>query len=360
MVERALIVSDGPTLAIDSLPSRTRDAGRLAARTRAAWPRWSGPHILAVLGECGWKVGGKGNAAERLGLNRSHPPVPDEEARDQAAGAGDRPAPRPEGPVAGPRPPAPDANGSGPRRRSLVTSGQMGNGIAEARRRSRIVAAAGALAALGLAGVVFLHGRTPPPPAPAVATASPAPLAGSQSCRSCHAVFFQKWSTSFHGLAMQPHTGDFARDRLTPQEKPLAIGGRSYRAVIGTGADHVEETGPAGHEDPPDRPGAGRQERLLLPDPARPRPPAGPARRLRHEPQGVVLDHRQRGPPLRGRRRTRSSTGRTAPTRSTPPASAATSASSRRTTSRRPTRTGRSGRSPASPARPATGRPAST
>ena len=123
----------------------------------------------------------------------------------------------------------------------------MGNGITEARHRSRIVAAAGALAALALAAVVvFLHGRTPPSPAPAVAAASPAPLAGSQSCRSCHAVFFQKWSTSFHGLAMQPHTGDFARDRLTPQEKPLAIGGRSYRAVVGTGADHVEETGPGG------------------------------------------------------------------------------------------------------------------
>ena len=106
------------------------------------------------------------------------------------------------------------------------------------------MAAAGALAALGLAAVVFLpHRGAPPPPAPAPGAE---PLAGSQSCRSCHAVFFQKWSTSFHGLAMQPHTGDFARDRLTPQEKPLVIGGRSYRAVIGTDADHVEETGPGG------------------------------------------------------------------------------------------------------------------
>ena len=102
---------------------------------------------------------------------------------------------------------------------------------------------------------------------------------------------------------MQPHTGDFARDRLTPQEKPLAIGGRSYRAVVGTGSDHVEETGPEGEEDPPDRPGAGRQERLLLPDAARPRPAPGPARRLRHEPEGVVLDRRQRRPSLRGRDR---------------------------------------------------------
>jgi formate hydrogenlyase transcriptional activator len=28
-------------------------------------------HIRAVLAECGWKVGGKGNAADRLGLKRS-------------------------------------------------------------------------------------------------------------------------------------------------------------------------------------------------------------------------------------------------------------------------------------------------
>jgi tetratricopeptide (TPR) repeat protein len=47
---------------------------------------------------------------------------------------------------------------------------------------------------------------------------------------------------------MQPHTGDFARDRLTPQDRPLAIGGRTFRAVIGTGADHVLETGPEGQK----------------------------------------------------------------------------------------------------------------
>jgi formate hydrogenlyase transcriptional activator len=28
-------------------------------------------HIAAVLEECGWKISGKGNAAERLGLKRS-------------------------------------------------------------------------------------------------------------------------------------------------------------------------------------------------------------------------------------------------------------------------------------------------
>ncbi len=80
----------------------------------------------------------------------------------------------------------------------------------------------------------------------AAAVAEVVPLAGSQSCRECHEVFFEKWSTSFHGLAMQPHTADFARDRLTPQTEPLVVTGRRYRAVVGTGDDHVEETGPEG------------------------------------------------------------------------------------------------------------------
>ena len=116
--------------------------------------------------------------------------------------------------------------------------------------RSKL-AALGSAAVLVLAGLLFLPRlglRLPPGVTPAASgpPAAPAPLAGSQSCRSCHAVFFQKWSTSFHGLAMQPHTGDFARDRLTPQATPLEIKGRSFRAVVGTGADHVEETGPQG------------------------------------------------------------------------------------------------------------------
>jgi Flp pilus assembly protein TadD len=114
-------------------------------------------------------------------------------------------------------------------------------------RARRIAAVTGSLAVAALAIVLFAPGHRPPPAAPASAELPPpSPLAGSTSCRSCHAVFFQKWSTSFHGLAMQPHTGDFARDRLTPNETPVEIRGRRYRAVVGTGADHVEETGPEG------------------------------------------------------------------------------------------------------------------
>jgi tetratricopeptide (TPR) repeat protein len=71
-------------------------------------------------------------------------------------------------------------------------------------------------------------------------------LAGSQSCRECHQAFFEKWSTSFHGLAMRPYTQGYAREHLTPMERGLEIQGRTYRAVIGSGSDHVEETGPEG------------------------------------------------------------------------------------------------------------------
>lgn len=41
--------------------------------------------------------------------------------------------------------------------------------------------------------------------------------AGSVSCRQCHEKFYQLWSTSRHGLAMQPYTAEFAKQNLTPQ-----------------------------------------------------------------------------------------------------------------------------------------------
>jgi len=111
-----------------------------------------------------------------------------------------------------------------------------------------MAAVASGLVALGVAGWIVLPRRSGlPPPAPGPgAGARSANLAGSQSCRKCHEVFFQKWSTSFHGLAMRPYTPAFARDHLKPQEKGIVIQGRTYRAVVGTPSDHVEETGPGG------------------------------------------------------------------------------------------------------------------
>ncbi len=48
--------------------------------------------------------------------------------------------------------------------------------------------------------------------------------AGSKSCIECHGKFYQLWSTSWHGLAMQPYTPEFARANLTAQAKDLVIG----------------------------------------------------------------------------------------------------------------------------------------
>jgi hypothetical protein len=50
------------------------------------------------------------------------------------------------------------------------------------------------------------------------------PYTGSVSCRSCHEKFYQLWSTSFHGLAMQPYTAELAREKLSPMSKSIAIG----------------------------------------------------------------------------------------------------------------------------------------
>jgi hypothetical protein len=71
--------------------------------------------------------------------------------------------------------------------------------------------------------------------------------AGSVSCRECHEKFYQLWSTSRHGLAMQPYTAEFARKELTPQGNEITIGKASYRADISGATGFVRERG-AGKE----------------------------------------------------------------------------------------------------------------
>ncbi len=72
------------------------------------------------------------------------------------------------------------------------------------------------------------------PPAPPVSAESSA-YAGSMSCRDCHQKFYSLWSTSFHGLAMQPYTADLARTRLTPQSKEIVAGKYRFSADIAAG-----------------------------------------------------------------------------------------------------------------------------
>ena len=70
VIERAVILSSGETLVVDEafarVPGLRREDGRdedLTTVERA--------HIIEVLERCGWKIKGRGNAAERLGLNPS-------------------------------------------------------------------------------------------------------------------------------------------------------------------------------------------------------------------------------------------------------------------------------------------------
>ncbi len=66
MIERAMIMSTGETLVVDLAEfssSQTKAAGELENMERS--------YITAVLAKAGWRVGGKGGAAEILGLNRT-------------------------------------------------------------------------------------------------------------------------------------------------------------------------------------------------------------------------------------------------------------------------------------------------
>jgi DNA-binding NtrC family response regulator len=72
-----MIVSTGTELTIEGIPNAAPlTAGRrpdLAANSAASTQRTLAEverdHILAVCTHCGWRINGRGNAAERLGLN---------------------------------------------------------------------------------------------------------------------------------------------------------------------------------------------------------------------------------------------------------------------------------------------------
>ncbi len=73
-------------------------------------------------------------------------------------------------------------------------------------------------------------------------------LAGSVSCRQCHEKFYELWSTSRHGLAMQPYTYEFAQQNVTAQNATMKIGEYEYRAWIGPEEGWVCEAGPEGEK----------------------------------------------------------------------------------------------------------------
>ena len=102
------------------------------------------------------------------------------------------------------------------------------------RRITRIAGWVLAVAALGL---------------PGGAQAQTNVWAGSRSCRECHEKFYGLWSTSFHGLAMQPYTAELARTQLTPQKSEIVAGKYRFLADIQKGS--VTERSPEGEKQYP-------------------------------------------------------------------------------------------------------------
>ncbi|MBN1490907.1 MAG: hypothetical protein JXA69_13395, partial [Phycisphaerae bacterium] len=110
-----------------------------------------------------------------------------------------------------------------------------------------------AFACIACAVVVLAAGCRDEEGSPSSAPTPPAEtqtaeIAGSVSCRACHETFYEKWATSFHGLAMQPFTAALARERLRPQVDEIVIGEHAYRADMADGKTVVRERGPDGEK----------------------------------------------------------------------------------------------------------------
>lgn len=97
-----------------------------------------------------------------------------------------------------------------------------------------VVIAAGGMVSIPRAAVLELAGTS-------ARSDSNNTYAGSKSCRECHERFYQLWSGSFHGLAMQPYTTELAKAKITPQLQPIAIGDHRYQADLAEGS--VVESG---------------------------------------------------------------------------------------------------------------------
>jgi DNA-binding NtrC family response regulator len=79
IIERSMILSPGSTLLLDGLPRPVATELVLGPSTGVdpepyamGWrtlEEVERDHILSVCERCGWRINGKGNAAERLGIN---------------------------------------------------------------------------------------------------------------------------------------------------------------------------------------------------------------------------------------------------------------------------------------------------
>ena len=71
LVERAMILSSGPRLALEGLLPSRPVLSRASPRVCSSLEEVEREHIVGVLEECGWRIRGNGGAADRLGLKRT-------------------------------------------------------------------------------------------------------------------------------------------------------------------------------------------------------------------------------------------------------------------------------------------------
>jgi Flp pilus assembly protein TadD len=75
-----------------------------------------------------------------------------------------------------------------------------------------------------------------------------AKLVGSAACQDCHQRFYDLWSTSFHGLAMQAVDADFVRKDLSFHSSEVILGSLRYRAMVSGDKAWIVERRDDGHE----------------------------------------------------------------------------------------------------------------
>ncbi len=94
-----------------------------------------------------------------------------------------------------------------------------------------------AVAAIAAAAGLALRSRQA-----AEKTATPSDYVGSSSCRACHEQFYQLWSTSHHGLAMQPYSAEFARAAQLSTSSPIHIGASTFKPEVTDKGGWIVET----------------------------------------------------------------------------------------------------------------------
>jgi tetratricopeptide (TPR) repeat protein len=99
--------------------------------------------------------------------------------------------------------------------------------------RAAMIAGAGLL--IVAAGALVLVCGRPQRAEQEQSRVAPVRYSGSAQCRGCHEDFYRLWSTSRHGLAMQPFSTTLAGEQLTPQQKDIVVADRRYRADLTAG-----------------------------------------------------------------------------------------------------------------------------